>query len=147
IGPVFPGGTFVGPRRMITFVPVGSGGTTGLLVYDFDARTHLFTFEPMKGVEFRQDVLGRGWMTRPGKEGWMPAKLPEVDKAGLDVVFGPGKTIRVEVNVGDRGLSQKFARHTAENLQRRGLKIGRGGWALTADHAVGQATSRFRTFA
>src|SRR5262249_33509889 len=35
----------------------------------------------------------------------------------------------------------------AENLQRRGHTIGRGGWVLKADHSVGQARSRFKTFA
>jgi WD40 repeat protein len=147
-GPVFPGATFVGTRKLITFVQAnGPGGQSRYLLYDLDARTHTFAFEPLKGVEFRQDALGRGWMTRPGNDGWTPAKLPEVENAGLDVVFGPGATVRVEVSAGDHAMSQKMARQAAEGLQRGGLKIGKGGWALKADHTVGHTTSRFKTFA
>ena len=64
-GPVFPGAAFVGTRRLITFVEAHSPGEQSrYLLYDLEARTHTFAFEPRKGVEFRSDALGRGWMTR-----------------------------------------------------------------------------------
>jgi hypothetical protein len=71
-------------------------------------------------------------------KGWTPLRVPGIDKFGRDLVLGPGSTIRVEIGVGNRDHNQKIAKQAAEQLQKRGLKIGRGGWCLRADHTVGQ---------
>jgi hypothetical protein len=60
-----------------------------------------------------------------------------------ELALGPGSTIRVEINVGHGTYNKKIAQGTAQQLQRRGLKIGRGGWILRADHTVGTSSRKY----
>jgi hypothetical protein len=45
--------------------------------------------------------------------------------------------------VGHRTYNQQIAQAAAKQLQRRGLKIGRNGWILRADHTLGTGTQKF----
>ena len=60
-----------------------------------------------------------------------------------EIAFQRGATVKVEVDVGHAEYSQRIARSTAEHLQRRGFKIGQGGWTLRADHSVGERAMSF----
>jgi hypothetical protein len=159
-------GHWAGPRRILTFVtgdgraassggPMGPGGPSPAgdghnpdryLLYDLDLHTHSYSIEAPTRLETRADPLGRAWMRRgqPGgkdKSTWVPLHVPELDGFRGEFAFGPGSTVRVEIDVGHRDYSQRIARNTAEDFQRRGQKIGRGGWVLRADHTIGKSTA------
>src|SRR5262249_34534072 len=74
---------------------------------------------------------------------WIPIRLPGMDRFGRDLVLGPGSTIRVEIGVGNRAHNQTIAKQVAEQLQKRGLKIGPDGWCLRADHTIGRSSQQF----
>jgi hypothetical protein len=80
----------------------------------------------------------------PNPKGDDAALLP----GGGEVAFGPGATVRVEVNVGGEAKSLAVARRAAGLLAGRGLVIGPGGWVLRADHSfseTGQKLSNLTT--
>src|SRR5262249_18401872 len=160
-------GHWAGPRRILTLVagdgstsgaggPVGPGGPspggggrapTRYLLSDFDLPPHSHAFEAPAGLETRADPLGRAWMRRgqPGgkdKSAWIPLQLPALDGFRGEFAFGPGSTVRVEIDVGHRDYSQRIARNTAEDFQKRGFKIGRNSWVLRADPTIGKSTAR-----
>jgi hypothetical protein len=140
VGPVL--GTWAGPRHTLTSVPAYGNTPARILLYDLDLHTHTYWFDA--GTNVRADSLGRGWMAPGGgAKGWMPLRVPGVEKFGRELVLGPGSTIRVEVNAGSRDYNPRVAKQAAELLQKRGLKIGRGGWCLRADHHIGQSSQQF----
>jgi hypothetical protein len=132
-------GTWGGPRHTLTSMP----GSACILLYDLDVHTHTYCFDA--GPQVRADSLGRGWMAPAGREakGWTPLRIPGVEKFGRELVLGPGSPIRVEIDVGSREYNPRIAKQTAEQLQKRGLTIGRGGWCLRADHTIGQSSQQF----
>jgi hypothetical protein len=106
-------------------------------LYDFDAHTHTYSYAASLGT-FQNDALGRAWMTsRAGlSETWIAPNVPGSGAFNQTLAFGPGTTVRVEVNVGARANSQKTAKMMADALHSRGFKIGRDGWVLRADHTI-----------
>jgi hypothetical protein len=144
------GGPWVGPRCLLRYHAI-SGNTPGqYLLYDLDVHTHTVSFADVPPIEIKNDVFGRSWMGRTAAAavprpdtGWIPARIPGMDGLKRELAFGPGSTIRVEVDVGIEASNQAFAKQAAEQLQRRGLKIGRDGWILRADHKVGSGNQKF----
>ena len=76
-------------------------------------------------------------------KGWTPIRLPGMDRFGSELVLGPGSTIRVEISAGSREYNKRIAQQAAEQLQKRGLKIGPDGWCLRADHTIGRSSQQF----
>lgn len=113
-----------------------------LYLYDLDLHALSYQY-PISDMALRTDTLGRGWMSRDGAKTWTPIRAPGVDGFKGEIAFGRGATIKVEVDVGHGEYSRRIARSTAEYLQRRGFKIGRGGWTLRADHTAGERSMSF----
>ena len=145
-------GPWVGPRCLLRHMDAQFNLPARYLLYDLDMHTHTYAFDLVPPIDVRNDSLGRAWMARPkpagggpknAPAGWGPVQLPGKDGFRRELAFGPGSTIRVEINVGNRTYNPKIARQTAEQLQRRGLKIGRDGWILRADHTVGTGSRKY----
>jgi hypothetical protein len=145
-------GPWVGPRCLLRSMDAQFNTPARYLLYDLDVHTHTYAFAVAPPIDVRNDSLGRAWMARPkpagdGRKnapaGWGPVQLPGTDGFRRELAFGPGSTIRVEIDVGNRTYNQKIARQTAELLQRRGLKIGRDGWLLRTDYTVGEGSRKY----
>jgi hypothetical protein len=139
-------GTWVGKRCALRHMNALGNIPARYLLYDLDFHTHTHAFEPVLGFDVRNDPFGRAWMTSPkpaaGKV-WKPVQLAGKDGFERTLAFGPGSTIRVSVDAGTDVASRQIARQAAETLQRRGVKIGRDGWLLRADHTVGRGSQTF----
>ncbi|HEV3146174.1 MAG TPA: WD40 repeat domain-containing protein [Gemmataceae bacterium] len=138
LGPVM--GTWADGRHILSNT---GGNAPRLLLYDLDVHTHTYSYELVKGVDVHTDTRGRGWMTLPGREGFGRMQFPGVEGFKQELALAPGSTIRVEIDVCHRDSSQKVAKLAAEQLQKRGLKVGRGGWVLRADHTIGHSSQQF----
>jgi hypothetical protein len=100
------GGAASPPGRRANLL-AGRGGRAGLLGPSSAGGTWRLTAFPTSGPD---TVLGQG---------------------GADVYsFRPGITVRAEVDLGDRGQSQKAAETLAARLARAGYVIGPDAWAL-----------------
>jgi hypothetical protein len=136
-------GSWVGPRRLLTYLAPAEKTPGRYLVYDFDIHTHTLSYDEVAGISFRTDSLGRGWMVRGGEQKvWRPIDLPRAGALGEELAFAPGSTIRVEIDAGSRSYNGRIATQLAGNLQKRGYKIGRGGWVLRIDHTIGKSSVR-----
>src|SRR5262249_17961918 len=130
-------------RRLLTHLAPAEKTPGRYLVYDFDIHTHTQSYEQVGGLGFRSDSLGRGWMVRGGEQKvWRPIDLPLAGALGEELAFAPGSTIRVEVSAGSRNYNGRIATQLAGNLQKRGYKIGPGGWVLRIDHSIGKSNVR-----
>ena len=111
-------------------------------LYDLDVHTHTYGYPANLGT-LRNDSLGRAWMTSraAGSEAWIAPKLPGAGPFDHALAFGPGTTVRIEVDVGSRKASQQTAEKVAASLAAQGFKIGRDGWVLRADHTAGTAST------
>ncbi|HZV05033.1 MAG TPA: WD40 repeat domain-containing protein [Gemmataceae bacterium] len=145
-------GSWVGPRCTIRYMDTQGNTPARYLLYDLDMHTNTYSFANVPPIEVRNDSFGRSWMARFGPAGrgpnnapwgWGPVRLQGKDGFRGELAFGPGSTIRVEINVGHGTYNQKFAQGTAQQLQRRGLKIGRDGWVLRADYKVGTSSRKY----
>jgi hypothetical protein len=141
VGPVM--GHFVGPRHALSLVTPGGNLPPRCLLYDFDLHTHTFWYELLPGLDLRSDSLGRGWMIKAKGGAWSPIRVPGTDGVAQDLAFGPGATVRVEIDLPHRSYAERIAKQTAEGLQKRGLKIGKNGWLLRADHTIGKSSQKF----
>jgi WD40 repeat protein len=76
---------------------------------------------------------------------WHSQQAPPADSEiatlmrSLDAQQQVVDNIRVEVDLGERSRSEKFARHRAADLQRRGFTVAKGGWALRLSQTVGDS--------
>jgi hypothetical protein len=131
------GVSWIGPRLVLSLTKFPGEQQAGYYLYDLDAHLHTYRFSTDPGT-FQNDSLGRAWMTSHGggSESWIAPSVPNVGAFNQTVVFGPGTTIQVEVDVLGRENSQKTAEKMAASLAARGFKIGRGGWILRADHTI-----------
>jgi hypothetical protein len=112
-------------------------------LYDLDAHTHTYRYAANLGT-FQNDPLGRAWVTSRagGRETWIAPSLPGGGGTfNQTVAFGPGTTVRVEVNVGNSKNSEQTAQKMAGSLAAMGFKIGGGGWVLRADHTTGDTST------
>src|SRR5262249_9150528 len=121
-------GPWVGPRCILRFMNALGNTPARYLLYDLDVHTHTFAFADVPPIEVRNDSLGGAWMALSGPadrgpnnapSGWGPVRLPGKDGFRRELVFGPGSTIRVEIDVGHRTYGQQIAQETAKQLQRR----------------------------
>jgi hypothetical protein len=139
------------PRRFLTIHGYMRTEGTGWRKFshemiDVDAQAVVASYGPPKGyapprVGDREtdglagDPAGRVWVNVAGN--WRPTQFPTpgadavLAGAGMDLFpFRPGVTIRAEVDLGERALSQKAAEASAARLQQAGYEIGPGAWAL-----------------
>jgi hypothetical protein len=145
-------GYWVGPRHSLAHIPPAGNTPDRFLLYDLDAHTHTYWYDIVPGLDIRNDSFGRAWSgrtvvtgRRPNKSPttWRPLQILGAERFASELAFSPGSTIRVEVNVGHRTYNQQIAKQMAEELQKRGCKIGRGGWVLRADYTIGQGSQKF----
>jgi hypothetical protein len=145
-------GPWVAPRCTLTHAQAFADIPARYLLYDLDVHTHTCWYDASTPIDVRNDPFGRAWMTRPGPArggphdpppSWGPVRGLAKDGFDGEMVFARGTTIRVEVDVGHRDYGPKIARNMAESLRKSGLKIGRGGWVLRADHTVGTGKQKF----
>jgi hypothetical protein len=145
-------GSWVGPRYTLRYMNALGNTPARYLLYDLDMHTHTYAFAETPPIEVRNDSFGRAWMARlapasggPNKapSGWGPVHLQGKDGFRSELAFGPGSTIRVEINVGHGTYNQRIAQGMAQQLQKRGLKIGRDGWVLQADNKVGTSSRKY----
>ena len=114
------------------------------IVYDLDQ--HCSTYVGKAGM-LKSDPLGRTWGAVEIADG-IPKAWGAVVASGQDglphkVAFGPGSTLKVEVNIGATEANRKLADSTAEHFRKLGFKFGKGAWTLRASHTVGQSEPRF----
>jgi hypothetical protein len=144
-------GPWVAPRRTLTHAQAFANVPARYLLYDLDAHTHTRWYDGGQVIEVRNDPFGRGWAPGTGaargphkeERGWSLVRGWADDGFGGELAFGPGSTVRVEIDVGHRDYSRQIAKQTAEQLRKRGLKVGRSGWVLRADHTVGTGSQKF----
>ncbi len=79
---------------------------------------------------------------------WHSQQVPPADSEILEFVRSLDAqqqvvdNIRVEVDLGESSRSQKFARRTAADLQRRGFTVAKGGWALRLSQTSGDTKEK-----
>jgi hypothetical protein len=136
---------WIGPQLVLSYTKSPAEQQPRYYLYDLDAHTHTYRYPPNLGP-FRNDPLGRPWMSVGGKETWTAPDVPGAGPFKETLALGPGSTIRVEYNVGDRKVSQRAAEKAAGELHALGFKIGRDGWVLRADYTTGTASTNLSDF-
>lgn len=133
---------WIGPRLLLSHTKSPGEQSLRYYIYDLNAHTHTYAYPTSLGT-FQNDSLGRAWMTSQsgGGETWIAPNVPGAEAFNQTLAFGPGTTVRVEVDVGSRKNSQKTAEKMAAALTAMGFKIGPGGWVLRADHTISSSST------
>jgi hypothetical protein len=133
---------WIGTQRILSHTKGPADQQPRYYLYDLEAHTHTYSYPSTLGT-FQNDSLGRAWMTSRAGEGaaWIAPDVPGGGTFDQTLAFGPGTTVRVEVDVGSRENSQKTAEKMAASLAALGFKIGRDGWLLRADHTTSTAST------
>ena len=121
---------------------------TPVLAYHFQ-RGHPW---PRLGYPLHRSPDGRLWIGTgdgPTTEGWLATVVPDpagktegvflaADREFFDATETP---IRIEIDLGTPAWGETHGRQVAEALQKRGHRVGPGGWRLRIRHQVADAGS------